>query len=365
MAESKHNEGSQRDLNNSPDVAVVVAAAVTDTAVTDAAVTAAVTDAANEIVESRSDSERDTILVVDDDKFNLNVLSHILKSQYNVHVAKSGNQALKRVGQDKPDLILLDVLMPDMDGYEVLIALKNSDLTRHIPVIFITGLSNAEAEEKGFFLGAVDYITKPFNNSIVMARVRNQLQIVHQIRTIERLGMIDALTNIPNRRSFDESIEFEWNRAIREQSFLSLLFLDVDFFKKYNDTYGHPQGDVLLQEIVRIVSDTLRRSTDRVFRYGGEEFTVILPNTPVNAAIGIAETIRRNVQRAQIQNLNNAKPTAITVSIGVAGHAPQKDETYTDLLERADSALYKAKRSGRNQVQLFTEGDELTCNLHN
>jgi diguanylate cyclase (GGDEF)-like protein len=313
-----------------------------------------------ELLEARPDAEKDTILVVDDDKFNLNVLSHILKSQYNVHVAKSGKQALKRVEQDKPDLILLDVLMPDMDGYEVLTELKNSDETRHIPVIFITGLTNAEAEEKGFFLGAVDYITKPFNNSIVMARVRNQLQIVHQIRTIERLGMIDALTNVPNRRSFDESIEFEWNRAIREQSFLSLLFMDVDFFKKYNDTYGHPQGDVLLQEIVRITSDTLRRSTDRVFRYGGEEFTVILPNTPVNAAVSIADTIRRNVQRTQIQNLNNSQPTAITVSIGVAGCAPQKGDSYNDLLERADSALYKAKGSGRNCVQQFQEGDEMT-----
>lgn len=302
------------------------------------------------MINGNNDNERFKVLIVDDDTSNLNILNHILKPQYKVYVAKSGEQAIKRAHEDLPDLILLDVLMPDKDGYEVLIELKNSDQTRMIPVIFITGLIGVENEEKGFFLGAVDYITKPFNNSIVLARVRTHLQIVRQIRTIERLCMIDALTDIPNRRSFDDGMDLEWNRSIRERMPISLLFIDVDHFKAYNDTYGHPQGDILLQTLAREIQSTLRRVTDRVFRYGGEEFTVILPNTSYPAAPNVAEGIRGNVAQTKIASVNTGEVTNITVSIGVASALPKVGDKLSEFIQIADDAMYESKTAGRNRV---------------
>ncbi len=296
--------------------------------------------------------ERNTfsILVVDDERSNLDVLTHILKPQYSVQVAKSGSAALKRAQSQKPDLILLDIMMPDMDGFEVLTELKSCDDTRHIPVIFITGLARVEDEEKGFLLGAVDYIVKPFKNSIVKARVRTHLRIVRQIRTIERLGMIDALTDIPNRRSFDQRLDQEWSRAMRDRAPLSLLMLDVDNFKIYNDTYGHPQGDVLLQSLAQVLTTTLQRPADFAARIGGEEFAVLLPATDLHGALAVAEDLRKNVEALQIPDVNNDSFTSVTISLGAASVIPDVSNPLSDFVSRADEALYAAKNSGRNRV---------------
>lgn len=297
--------------------------------------------------------ERNTfsILVVDDERSNLDVLTHILKPQYNVQVAKSGATALKRAQGQKPDLILLDIMMPDMDGFEVLTELKSSDDTRHIPVIFITGLARVEDEEKGFLLGAVDYIVKPFKNSIVKARVRTHLRIVKQIRTIERLGMIDALTDIPNRRSFDQRLDQEWSRAMRDRTPLSLLMLDVDNFKVYNDTYGHPQGDVLLQSLAQTLITTLQRPADFAARIGGEEFAVLLPATDLHGALAVAEELRKNVEALRIPDVNNDAFTSVTISLGAASVIPDVSTPLSDFVSSADEALYAAKNSGRNKVR--------------
>lgn len=296
--------------------------------------------------------ERNTfsILVVDDERSNLDVLTYILKPQYSVQVAKSGSAALKRAQSQKPDLILLDIMMPDMDGFEVLTELKSCDDTRHIPVIFITGLARVEDEEKGFLLGAVDYIVKPFKNSIVKARVRTHLRIVRQIRTIERLGMIDALTDIPNRRSFDQRLDQEWSRAMRDRAPLSLLMLDVDNFKIYNDTYGHPQGDVLLQSLAQVLTTTLQRPADFAARIGGEEFAVLLPATDLHGALAVAEDLRKNVEALQIPDVNNDSFTSVTISLGAASVIPDVSNPLSDFVSRADEALYAAKNSGRNRV---------------
>lgn len=240
------------------------------------------------------DKNEFSILVVDDDRSNLDVLSFILKPQYTVQVAKSGLSALKRAQEQQPDLILLDVLMPDMNGFEVLAELKASDSTRHIPVIFITGLGRAEDEERGFLLGAVDYIVKPFKASTIKARVRTHMRIVKQIRTIERLCLIDGLTDIPNRRSLDQHLETEWNSARREKTPLSLLIVDVDRFKNFNDTHGHPQGDVLLQSLAQTLLSVLKRPRDFAARMGGEEFAVLLPDTMLPGALAIAEELRKD-----------------------------------------------------------------------
>lgn len=295
---------------------------------------------------------RMTILVVDDERSNLDVLTYILRPQYNVQVAKSGETAVKRAREQKPDLILLDIIMPDMNGFEVLTELKTHDETRHIPVIFITGLARVEDEEKGFLLGAVDYIVKPFKNSIVKARVRTHARIVQQIRTIERLGMIDALTDISNRRSFDQRLEQEWGRSAREKEPLSLLILDVDKFKTYNDTYGHPQGDVLLQALAQVMTSTLKRPGDFAARIGGEEFAVLLPATDQHGALAVAEELRKNVEAMRVPNPENTGSTSVTISAGVTSVIPEAGVSSSDFIAMADEALYEAKRSGRNRACL-------------
>lgn len=296
------------------------------------------------------DKDAFTILVVDDERSNLDVLTFILKSQYSVQVAKSGEAALKRARDQKPDLILLDIMMPDMDGFEVLAELKASDDTRHIPVIFITGLARVEDEEKGFLLGAVDYIVKPFNTSIVKARVRTHMRIVKQIRTIERLGMIDALTDIPNRRSLDQRLDVEWERCIASEMPLNLLILDVDRFKLYNDTYGHPQGDLLLQSLAQTLTASLPRPEDFVSRMGGEEFAILLPAISHAKALEVAESVRANVEAMEIPDSNNAGATKVTISIGVASVTPTISDTISAFISVADAALYEAKNTGRNKV---------------
>ena len=297
-----------------------------------------------------SDGNEFCILAVDDDRFNLRVLTDILKTNYTVISAGCGEDALKIAHDNQPDLILLDIVMPGMDGFEVLKELKGGDATRNIPVICITGLKNVQDEERGFFLGAVDYITKPFQNSIVKARVATHLQIVRHIRTIERLGMIDVLTDLPNRRSFEKQIGAEWGRAAREKTWLSLLMIDVDKFKVYNDTYGHPQGDLLLQSVARVFASTLRRSTDHAARIGGEEFAVILPDTDLQGASKIAEDIRCNVERHEVPCRDDNSITSVTVSIGVTSIVPTLEGSISDFFTTSDKALYTAKNEGRNRI---------------
>lgn len=302
------------------------------------------------------------ILIVDDERTNLEILTRILKpggqlngsepihANYALSVAKSGQSALKKAKEDRPDLILMDIIMPGMSGFEVLSALKSSDTTRSIPVIFITGLDSIEDEEKGFFLGAVDYITKPFHPSLVKARVKTHLQIVEQIRTIERLGLIDILTGIPNRRGFDNQMTSEWGLAIRGKKSIGLLMIDIDHFKQFNDLYGHQQGDEVLKTVAKVLTSTLRRPTDQVARWGGEEFAAILPDTDMQGAWMVAEGMRENIEKAFILSTDDGRPLRVTVSVGVAVEAPVMSSCVSDFFARADQALYAAKEAGRNKV---------------
>ncbi|MDL2284362.1 diguanylate cyclase [Oxalobacter sp. OttesenSCG-928-P03] len=293
-----------------------------------------------------------TILVVDDEKTNLMVLHKILYPEYNILTATSGEEALSRAIEHRPDLILLDIILPDINGFDVLLQLKQLSETRNIPVIIVSGLTSEGAEERGFFFGAVDYITKPFKNTIVKARVRTHLQTVQHIRMIEKLGMIDTLTNIPNRRSFNERIEMEWRRAIRKQLPISLLMLDVDRFKVYNDTYGHPQGDTLLRTITQIFTESLNRPGDMAARLGGEEFAILLPDSGMDAALSVAERIRRAIEKARIPATtpNGDIETTTTISIGAVSVIPKSEEDLPAFIARADEYLYAAKNSGRNRV---------------
>jgi diguanylate cyclase (GGDEF)-like protein len=296
------------------------------------------------------DAAKNKVLVIDDEKSNLLVLHTILSPVYTVFTAKSGEEGLLRVEDDKPDLILLDIIMPGLDGFEVLRRLKNSPDTRHIPVIIITGLDNEVNEEKGFLLGAVDYITKPFKNSIVMARVKTHIQIVTQMRMIERLGMVDPLTDIPNRRCFDDHIAVEWRRAVRNRHLISFMMIDLDNFKRYNDTYGHPQGDTLLRTVAKVFSAAVRRPGDMAARLGGEEFGVLLPGTGPEGVLEIAEETRARVEAAKIPTADGRTLTTATISIGTASVIPAYGSSWEDFIARADRLLYAAKNSGRNRV---------------
>jgi len=293
--------------------------------------------------------KENSLLIIDDEKVNLKILTHILSPEYTIYTATNGANGIKIAKEYMPDLILLDILMPEMDGYETLSEIKKCEETKKIPVIFITGLDSEKDEEKGLALDAADYIIKPFSALIVKLRVRNQIQMINQLRTIEYLSMHDQLTQLPNRRSFDERLRMEWNQAIRERTFISILMTDLDRFKKFNDIYGHQQGDIILREIAKIFPQSLKRPGDFAARWGGEEFAVLLPNTPLSGALDIAERIRATVEKKGIP-CADATMLNITISIGVNSKTPAKGDSITNFISDADRALYDAKQAGRNSV---------------
>jgi diguanylate cyclase (GGDEF)-like protein len=295
------------------------------------------------------DAAKYSVLIVDDDYANIEALSKILGGMYEVYVAKDGPDAVETAESLLPDVILLDIIMPDMDGYEVLATLKNSVGTQGIPVIFITGLSDADDERKGLVMGASDYITKPFSPAIVEIRVRNQIKIIEQFRTIERLSMTDQLTDLPNRRSFEKRLMTEWGRAAREREPISILLIDVDKFKNYNDAHGHLQGDAALQSVAKAFTRAMGRSSDFVARWGGEEFITLLPNTDLGGALNVAEHIRRSVEDMEVP-CPTGHAAKITVSIGVNIQTSGADSTVDSFISGADNALYKAKETGRDRV---------------
>jgi len=293
--------------------------------------------------------KENSLLIIDDEKVNLKILTHILSPEYTIYTATNGANGIKIAREYMPDLILLDILMPEMDGYETLAEIKKYEKTRKIPVIFITGLDSEKDEEKGLALDAADYIIKPFSALIVKLRVRNQIQMINQLRTIEYLSMHDQLTQLPNRRSFDERLHMEWNQAIRERTPISILMTDLDKFKKFNDVYGHQQGDMVLRVIAKIFPQSLKRPGDFAARWGGEEFAVLLPNTPLAGAMDIAEKIRSEVEKTDIP-CPDGSIIKITISIGVNSQQPTADSSITNFISAADKALYDAKQAGRNRV---------------
>lgn len=290
-----------------------------------------------------------TVLVVDDEKHNRSLLTELLGADYRLILAKNGEQALERARAHRPDLILLDVLMPGMDGHAVLRQLKHDDATRDIPVIFITALDSTIDEEKGLELGAVDYIAKPFHPPIVRVRVRNHLHSVHQRRLLEQLAMLDSLTGIPNRRRFNEVFELEWRRCLRNREPVSLIVIDIDHFKRFNDEFGHTEGDEVLRRTASTLQRTLRRPADFVCRYGGEEFVILLPGIRMEGALALAESARCDVEAQRVPAPGGAQ-LPMTVSMGGATGVPAEAEPDFELFTRADAALYAAKRGGRNRV---------------
>lgn len=296
-------------------------------------------------------SDLQKVLVADDDAINRQVLGDLLKPEYTVIMAKNGAQTLERAARHQPDLILLDVVMPDMDGYEVLRRLRADAQTASIAVIFISGLDRPEDEANGLNLGASDYIAKPFNATVVTARVALHLQVVRQRRMLERLAHIDGLTGLANRRRFDEVFETEWQRAQRGSRPLSLALLDIDCFKQYNDQYGHPAGDRVLRSVARTVASFMRRPIDLAARYGGEELVLLMPDTYAEQAQHVVGGICRAIEQLTIAHSASSVAGVLTVSVGGATLGEGSRETAAELLDAVDGMLYRAKHAGRNQVQ--------------
>ena len=236
------------------------------------------------------------ILIVDDTPTNIQVLAENLIHDYRVKVANSGEAAFEIIArQGLPDLILLDVMMPSMDGYEVCRRLKNSHKTADIPVMFITAMSSNTDEEFGLNLGAMDYITKPFYLPVVKARIRNHIRLKQMTDLLESMVWIDGLIGISNRRRFDHVLEIEWKRAQRNRSPLALIMVDIDYFKAYNDHYGHGKGDECLKLIATRLLASVSRPGDLVSRYGGDEFAILMPETDTEGAYRIADQLCRDV----------------------------------------------------------------------
>jgi diguanylate cyclase (GGDEF)-like protein len=296
-------------------------------------------------------SNTQTILIVDDMPSNIEILDEILSSQYDILFATSGQEALDIALQERPDLILLDIIMPEMDGYTVHARLKDSDETRDIPVIFVTGMDQDEDESKGLNAGVIDYITKPLRPHIVKARVRNHLELKRYRDHLKTLSAIDGLTGIANRRQFDETLEKEWRRGRRNQAPLSLLMLDIDLFKAFNDHYGHLAGDECLQKVANGLTEIIKRPADLLARFGGEEFVIVLPETDSPGASKVAGLALEKVQRLNIPHAYSNVTPRITVSIGVATLIPDELHIPLDLIRSADDLLYEAKRNGRNQIK--------------
>lgn len=295
--------------------------------------------------------QKPRILIVDDEKINLKVLADLLKDEYVPVLAKSGEQALQHAfGDFPPDLILLDVIMPEMGGYEIIKHLKDDDKTKNIPVIFVTALKSIEDEEHGFKLGAVDYITKPFSPPIVKMRVRNHLRIVHQYKLLDQLAHLDGLTEISNRRRFDEIYHKEWARSMRNKTPFSLAMIDVDYFKQYNDHYGHAMGDIALQKIAKALDCVLRRPADLIARYGGEEFVMLMPETDAFSAEIVAGRSLQAIVDLNIPHNFSQVADVVTVSMGLAMIYPDDKILPKTFLETADKNLYQAKKGGRNRV---------------
>lgn len=298
------------------------------------------------------DASPQKILIVDDAPINIQVLNESLRERFRIFFATSGVDALKLAAKLQPDLILLDVIMPDMDGYEVCRQLKADPLLMDIPVIFISAMSQQQDETIGLELGAVDYITKPFSPAIVQLRVRNHLELKRQRDLLGRLAMIDGLTGLPNRRAFDEVFAREWRRAARTQSATAVLMIDIDYFKYYNDGYGHLAGDDCLKKVGKVLAATLERAADFVARFGGEEFVAILPDTDCVGAETIAEKLRLKIEQLQISHVSPTGFPWLTISIGGATVVADSGRDPLALVAAADSQLYLAKQLGRNRAEI-------------
>jgi diguanylate cyclase (GGDEF)-like protein len=308
--------------------------------------------AAAPLPKVRQAGSKPKILVADDTPSNIALLNLVLGKEHELLCASNGIEALAVAQAEHPDLIILDALMPELDGFAACARLKDDPATADIPIIFITALDQETDEARALELGAMDFISKPISPVAVQARVRNCLDLKRQRDLLDRLSFTDGLTGIANRRRFDQVLEQEWKRAARARGQISLWILDVDQFKRFNDAVGHLAGDDCLRRIAACVAAGVHRSSDLVARYGGEEFAGVLPDTDPDGAGAVALRIRREVQALAIPHPDSEIAKVVTASVGVATARPWPQAGPDRLVDAADRALYRAKELGRNRVEL-------------
>ena len=292
--------------------------------------------------------ENKTILIVDDTIANLDVLVELLDA-YDVIDATNGKDALEIVKEEKVDLILLDIMMPEMDGYEVCKRLKSNEKTKDIPVIFITAKTDEESIAKAYDVGGSDYVRKPFLPKELLSRIKKELKLQDIMQELKLLALTDSLTKLYNRRFFIDASQTFLEVAKRENSPLSLLMIDIDKFKNINDTYGHQIGDEIIKLLAKIMLEGERKS-DMSCRYGGEEFVILLPNTSLQEAQYVAQKIKNRVESSHFKTPEQDEVT-FTISIGIATVNLVDEINIEKMLKRADDALYEAKEKGRNQIR--------------
>jgi len=306
------------------------------------------------MVLSRTRNMQFTILVVDDDPGNIRVLSSLLKDDCRVLIAKSGNSAIDIAHHSAPHLILLDIVMPDMDGFEIIKQLKQSIKTQNIPIIFITGLNSDASEEQGLNLGACDYIHKPFHFGVVKARINNQLEILRRNYLLEKIANIDVLTELPNRRKWQDdlkALQQHWHK----EHHLAIGILDVDYFKQYNDYYGHAFGDKALLKLAQTIHSNIASFGAKLYRFGGEEFVFMLYHQDVSLIETCINTICQAVEQQQIEHKASKVKPVITISGGACIQPCNDQISSKRMLEHADALLYQAKRQGKNRILLTHE----------
>jgi diguanylate cyclase (GGDEF)-like protein len=303
-------------------------------------------------VESPPDAvPRARLLIVDDQPLNIRLFHEIFHADHEVFFATNGEDALEFCRTTLPDLILLDVIMPGLNGYEVCRRLKADPRTSEIPVVFVTAQSEASEEEDGLAAGAVDFIAKSASANVMRARVRTLLTLKRQSDLLRRLARIDGLTGLANRRHLDETLASEWRRCTRSGKPLSLIMIDLDHFKLFNDRYGHQAGDACLKQVSGCLNAGFTRSHDLVARYGGEEFVCVMPETSLEGAEAKAHSLEKAVRALGIPHENSSVPGGIvTISLGVAVAVPDVGDECAELILCADRSLYMAKDAGRGQV---------------
>jgi diguanylate cyclase (GGDEF)-like protein len=305
-------------------------------------------------------------LVIEDTATSLALVCHLLDRMGITPLpVRDGLNGIAVFEQEQPDLILLDIVLPGIDGIEVARRIRALEKPGEwTPIIFLTGRTRDEDLEQGIGAGGDDYLFKPVSEVVLSAKVRAMQRIVQMRdslvvltrkldeanRELTRLSAIDGLTGIPNRRQFDEALQREWRRGMRGRLPLSLVLVDVDFFKQFNDTYGHQAGDDCLIAVARQLGSQLKRPADVVARYGGEEFAAVLPETGREGALLVAESMRAAVKALGIPHASSTASNMVTISIGVATLAPQLPDGAPGMLAAADRALYEAKRQGRNRI---------------
>ncbi len=299
-----------------------------------------------------SSSKKSTILMVDDEPSNLQVLGSTLMQnrEYRVTYALNSEEALRQIEKNLPDLIILDIMMPGTDGFQLCAQLKQDSNYQSIPIIFLSADTDSDSIVKGFQLGAADYITKPFHPKILMARVQTQLKLKHAQDELLQLSMYDELTNLYNRRQFNQKVEEEWFRCMRHQEGITILLIDIDYFKRYNDCYGHLKGDHCIAQIADQIHTSFTRATDFVARYGGEEFVVLISQASLEEGIKAATRLLENIRSLELPHQASTVSDMVTISIGVASMVPTAESTPAQLIQEADNELYKAKEGGRNRI---------------